>query len=164
VPGPSWYAIQGAKEEKFAIRRWFEIFLRQEVTVTSANQHISPEKALVLPQLQGIDYVELYVGNAHQAAQYYRTAFGFTPIAYAGLETGLRDQASVLLQQEESYLVLTAPLGSEGPIADYVLRHGDGVRDIAFRVEDAQQAFEAATRSPARPLCSIIQKYRSNIA
>ena len=112
--------------------------------MTSTKQHVLPGKAPVNPQLQGIDYVELYVGNAHQAAQYYRTAFGFTPIAYAGLETGQRDRTSIILQQEESYLVLTAPLGSEGSIAEHVLRHGDSVRDIAFRVDDVQQAFDAS--------------------
>lgn len=120
--------------------------------MTLTNQQVLSEKAPVVPQLQGIDYVELYVGNARQSAHYYRTAFGFTPIAYAGQETGLRDQASVVLQQGESYLLLTAPLGPEGPIAEYVARHGDGVKDIAFRVEDARQAFDASVRWGARPL------------
>src|SRR5215469_2413883 len=116
------------------------------------NQHVLHATPSNISRLRGIDYVELYVSNAHQAAQYYRTAFGFTPIAYAGLETGLRDRASFLLQQDDSYLVLTAPLDSDGPVAEYVLRHGDGIKDIAFRVEDARQAFEAAVRWGAQPL------------
>src|SRR3712207_3653624 len=97
-----------------------------------------------LLQLNGIDYIELYVGNARQAAHFYRTAFGFTPVAYAGLETGVRDQASYVLQQRKIRLVVTAPLGPEGEIAEHVRLHGDGVKDIAFEVDDARQAFAAA--------------------
>ena len=82
-----------------------------------------------VPRLQGIDYIELYVSNARQAAHFYRTAFGFTPIAYAGLETGMRDRVSFVMRQGECHLVLTAPLTSDGPIAEQVRRHGDGVKD-----------------------------------
>src|SRR5690554_1415570 len=79
----------------------------------------------VLP-LRGIDYVELYVGNARQAAQYYRHCFGFDIVAYAGPETKVRDRASYVLRQGDICLVLTAPLGPEGALADHVRRHGDG--------------------------------------
>jgi 4-hydroxyphenylpyruvate dioxygenase len=103
-------------------------------------------------QLQGIDYVELYVSNAHQAAHYYQTAFGFVPIAHAGLETGVRDRASVVLRQGECRLILTAPLSSDGPIAHAIQVHGDSVSDIAFRVEDASQAFTDAVRGGAHPI------------
>jgi 4-hydroxyphenylpyruvate dioxygenase len=103
-------------------------------------------------QLNGIDYIELYVGNARQAAHFYRTAFGFTPIAYAGLETGVRDRASYVLQQREIRLVVTAPLGPEGPIAEHVRLHGDGVKDIAFGVDDARQAFAMAVARGAEPV------------
>jgi 4-hydroxyphenylpyruvate dioxygenase len=105
-----------------------------------------------IPQFGGIDYIELYVGNARQAAHFYHTAFGFTPIAYAGLETGLRDRVSFVLQQGECHLVLTAPLGPDGPIAEQVRYHGDGVKDIAFRVDDVAEIFAEAVQRGARPL------------
>src|ERR1700693_4844799 len=79
--------------------------------------------------LNGTDYVEFYVGNARQAAYYYRLAFGHTLVAYAGPETGLRDRASYVLQQGKVRLVLTTPLYPKGEIADHIYRHGDGVKD-----------------------------------
>lgn len=105
-----------------------------------------------VPRLQGIDYIELYVSNARQAAHFYRTAFGFTPIAYAGLETGMRDRISFVMRQGECHLVLTAPLTSHGPIAEQVQRHGDGVKDVAFRVDDVVGTFAEAVRRGARSL------------
>ncbi len=101
-------------------------------------------------QLNGIDYVEFYVGNARQAAQYYRTAFGFTPVAYAGLETGVRDRTSFVLEQRHIRLVLTGALAPDTDVAEHVRLHGDGVKDIAFRVADAAQAWEATTSRGAR--------------
>src|ERR1700730_4227666 len=103
-----------------------------------------------LPVLSGTDHVELYVGNARQAAYHYQRAFGFDVIAYAGPETGVRDRASYVLQQGKVRLVLTAPMGPEGPVAEHVLRHGDGVKAIALRVEDATAAYRAATARGAR--------------
>src|ERR1700732_5074529 len=103
-----------------------------------------------VPVLSGTDHVELYVGNARQAAYHYRNAFGFDVIAYAGPETGVRDRASYVLQQGKVRLVLTAPLQPEGPIADHLRLHGDGVRTIALRVEDATAAYEAATARGGR--------------
>ncbi|HMQ33435.1 MAG TPA: 4-hydroxyphenylpyruvate dioxygenase [Chloroflexaceae bacterium] len=97
----------------------------------------------------GIDYVELYVSNARQAAHYYRTTLGLAPVAYAGLETGLRDRASYVLQRRNVRLVLTAPLVPGHPIGDHIARHGDGVHDIALRVRDAAAAYEAALRNGA---------------
>ncbi|MGH7687468.1 MAG: 4-hydroxyphenylpyruvate dioxygenase [Candidatus Dormibacteria bacterium] len=108
--------------------------------------------AVDVPVLGGTDHVELYVGNARQAAYHYRNAFGFDVIAYAGPETGLRDRASYVLQQGKVRLVLTAPMGPEGDIADHVRLHGDGVKRIALRVDDATAAYEAATRHGARGL------------
>ncbi len=102
--------------------------------------------------LRGIDYVEFYVGNARQAAHYYRTAFGFTPVAYSGLETGVRDRVSFVLQQRNIRLVLTGALGPESEIAEHVKQHGDGVKDIAFEVEDARAAFAAAVERGATPV------------
>ena len=103
-------------------------------------------------QLRGIDYIELYVGNARQAAHYFRTAFGFTPIAYAGLETGVRDRMSFVMRQDKSFLVLTSPMAPDGPIAEEVMGHGDAVKDIAFRVDNAAEAFDKVVRRGARPL------------
>lgn len=120
--------------------------------VSITDQEVASGQMAVTPQLQGIDYVELYVSNAPQAAQYYRSAFGFVPIAYAGLETGMRDRMSLVMQRDECYLVLTAPLSPDSPISHYVLQHGDGVRDIAFRVHDVSQAFTQAVQWGLRPL------------
>jgi hypothetical protein len=80
--------------------------------------------------LLGTDYVEFYVGNAKQAAHYYKTAFGFQSLAYAGPETGIRDRASYVLQQGKIRLVLTTALKSDHPVADHVKKHGDGVNRI----------------------------------
>ena len=95
--------------------------------------------------LLGTDYVEIYVGNAKQAAHYYKTAFGFQSLAYAGPETGVRDRASYVLVQDKMRLVLTSPLNSEHPIAVHHKKHGDGVKVLALWVEDAYKAYEEAT-------------------
>lgn len=102
--------------------------------------------------IQAIDYVEFYVGNAKQAAHFYRTALGFTPVAYAGLETGVRDRASYLLTQGQIRFVLTAAIGEDHPIAEHVRKHGDGVRDIALRVDDATYSFHETVKRGARPI------------
>ncbi len=102
--------------------------------------------------LRGIDYVEFYVGNARQAAHFYRTAFGFTPVAYAGLETGVRDRISFVMQQRNIRLVLTGALSPDSPIAEHVKLHGDGVKDIALEVANVESAFAAAVARGATPL------------
>jgi 4-hydroxyphenylpyruvate dioxygenase len=94
--------------------------------------------------INGTDYIEFYCGNAKQSAHYYRTVWGHRLVGYRGPETGVRDRASYLLEQEKLRFVLTSPLGPEGPIAEHVHHHGDGVRDIAFWVEDARAAHTAA--------------------
>ena len=96
------------------------------------------------------DHIEFYVGNAKQATQYYCTAFGFVPVAYAGLETGVRDRASYMVRQGNIRLVLTCGLGPESPIAEHALLHGDGVKDIALEVPDAQSAYENALARGAK--------------
>ena len=101
--------------------------------------------------LLGTDYVEFYVGNAKQAAHYYKTAFGFQSFAYSGLETGRRDSVSYVLKQDKIRLVLTSPLGSESPINDHIVKHGDGVKVVALWVEDARNAFEETTKRGAKP-------------
>jgi len=95
--------------------------------------------------LNGVDHVELYVGNALQAAFYYVHAFGFREVAYAGLETGTRDRASHVLQQGRIRLVLTGALHSDSPIAAHQHRHGDGVKVIALSVPDVDHAYREAT-------------------
>src|SRR3954452_7171663 len=95
--------------------------------------------------LNGVDHVELYVGNALQAAYYYVHAFGFREVAYAGLETGTRDRASHVLEQGRIRLVLTGALQSDSPIAAHQHKHGDGVKVIALSVPDVDHAFKHAT-------------------
>jgi 4-hydroxyphenylpyruvate dioxygenase len=102
--------------------------------------------------IQGIDYIEFYVGNAKQAAHYYRTVMGFSVVAYAGPETKVRDRASYVLEQGKIRFVLTAPLQPEGDIADHVRLHGDGVKDIALRVPDVDWAYKTAVERGATGL------------
>ena len=94
--------------------------------------------------INGTDYIEFWVGNAKQAAHFYRTAFGFELAAYRGPETGVRDRASYLLVQDKLRFVFTTPMSPDSPIARHVLAHGDGVRDIAFWVDDARDAYAKA--------------------
>ena len=97
-----------------------------------------------------IDHLEFYVGDALQSAHFFRTAFGFTETAYAGLETGSRDTVSRVLEQGEIRLVLTGALGPDSDVARHVLAHGSGVRDVALRVPDAEEAWRVATARGAR--------------
>lgn len=101
--------------------------------------------------LLGTDYVEFYVGNAKQAAHFYKTAFGFQSYAYAGLETGLKDRTSYVIAQDKIRIVLTTALTSDNPIGEHVKKHGDGVKVIALWVEDARKAFEETTKRGAKP-------------
>jgi len=100
--------------------------------------------------LEGTDYVEFYVGNAKQAAHYYMSAFGFQALAYAGPETGLKDRASYAVRQHKLTFVLTTPLRPEGPIADHIYKHGDGVKSLSLRVNDATSAWEETTKRGAK--------------
>ena len=100
--------------------------------------------------LNGTDFVELYVGNAKQAAHFYKTAFGFQSLAYAGPETGIRDRASYVLVQNKMVLVLTTPLRPEHEISNHLTKHGDAVKIIALAVDDAYDAFEQTTKRGAR--------------
>jgi 4-hydroxyphenylpyruvate dioxygenase len=100
--------------------------------------------------LKEIHHVELLVGNAKQAAFYYRNAFGFSQIAYAGPETGVRDQASYVLYQGQIRLVVSTPLFPSDPMAEHLHVHGDGVLDIAFLVDDVDEVFAEAVRRGAR--------------
>ncbi len=100
--------------------------------------------------LLGTDYVEFYVGNAKQAAHFYKTAFGFQSLAYKGLETGSRDSVSYVLVQDKIRLVLTTPLNSKSIINDHIVKHGDGVKVIALWVDDARSAYEETTKRGAK--------------
>lgn len=100
--------------------------------------------------LLGTDYVELYVGNAKQAAYYYKAAFGFQSLAYAGPETGVKDKASYVLRQNNITLVLTTPLKAGNAIANHIHTHGDGVKFLALKVEDATNAWIETTRRGAK--------------
>ncbi len=102
--------------------------------------------------IQNFDYLEFYVGDAKQATYYFNHAWGFTPIAYAGLETGIRDHNSYVLEQGNIRIVLTSSLGPEGEIAEHIKQHGDGVKVVAFRVEDAERAYAEATKRGAKGL------------
>lgn len=99
--------------------------------------------------LKKIHHVEFYVGNAKQAEFYYRKAFGFSRAAYSGLETGNRETTSYLVRQNRVNFVLTTPLSPEHPAAEHIKQHGDGVRDIAFHVDDADHAFNESVRRGA---------------
>ena len=100
--------------------------------------------------LQGTDYVEFYVGNAKQAAHYYMSAFGFQALAYAGPETGIKDRASYAVRQNKLTLVLTTPIRANNEIANHIYKHGDGVKALALRVDDATSAWEETTKRGAR--------------
>jgi 4-hydroxyphenylpyruvate dioxygenase len=110
-----------------------------------------PTKTTDFLPLNGTDHVEFYVGNAKQAAYYYKTAFGFQDLAYSGPETGVRDKVSYVLQQGKIRLVLTTPLRSDDPIAEHIKKHGDGVKILALSVDDAYDAFKQTTSRGAVP-------------
>ncbi len=115
-------------------------------TQTLENQ---TQTADFLP-LKGTDYIELYVGNAKQAAHFYKTAFGFQSLAYAGPETGVKEYASYVLVQNKIRLVLTTPLRPEHPITQHIQKHGDGVKIIALWVDNAYDAYEQTISRGAR--------------
>ncbi len=118
--------------------------------ITETNKAVDTVTPVQNPLgLKKIHHVEFYVGNAKQAEFYYRKAFGFSRAAYSGLETGNRDTTSYLMKQNNVNFVLTTPLHPDHPAAEHIRQHGDGVRDIAFQVEDAEYAFEEAVKRGA---------------
>jgi 4-hydroxyphenylpyruvate dioxygenase len=100
--------------------------------------------------LLGTDYVEFYVGNAKQAAHFYKSAFGFQSLAYKGLETGSREAVSYVLKQDKIRIILTTPLNSKSKINEHIVKHGDGVKVVALWVEDAKKAWEETTSRGAK--------------
>ena len=111
-----------------------------------AIQKIKEQTSNDFLPLHGTDYVEFYVGNAKQAAHFYKTAFGFKSLAYAGPETGVKDKVSYVLQQNKLTFVLTTPLRKDNPIANHINTHGDGVKYLALKVEDATSAWNETTK------------------
>jgi 4-hydroxyphenylpyruvate dioxygenase len=101
--------------------------------------------------LRRIDHIRMFVGNARQSAYFYRNAFGFNVIAYAGLETGVRTEAAYVLRQGDITFVLASPLAANHPDAQRLVTHGDGVQCIALEVDDVPAAFELAVARGAEP-------------
>ncbi|MBL7722426.1 MAG: 4-hydroxyphenylpyruvate dioxygenase [Chitinophagaceae bacterium] len=118
-------------------------------TVTANTDKKQAIQTDFLP-LEGTDYVEFYVGNAKQAAHYYMSAFGFQALAYAGPETGVKDKASYAVRQHKLTFVLTTPIRTDNTIADHIYKHGDGVKALSLRVQDATKAWEETTRRGAK--------------
>jgi 4-hydroxyphenylpyruvate dioxygenase len=102
-------------------------------------------------KLKRVHHVEFWVGNARQAAYFYRKGFGFSQVAYSGLETGQRQRASYAIREGKANFVLTTPLVPGDPAAEHIRKHGDGVHDIALEVEDADEAFAEALSRGAKP-------------
>ena len=119
------------------------------VSQSQEIEKIFPQAEDFLPLL-GTDYIELYVGNAKQSSIYYKNCLGFQTVAYAGLETGVKDRTSYVLQQGKIRVVLTTPMGPDGDIAEHIKLHGDGVKVIALWVDDARKSFEETTKRGAK--------------
>src|SRR5690349_16170635 len=100
--------------------------------------------------IHGTDHLEFYVGNAKQAAYFYRAAMGFSIVAYQGPETGARDHVSYVLEQGKIRFLLTTPLSASGEIAAHILKHGDGVKSVALLVDDAESAWKQTTSRGAK--------------
>jgi len=111
---------------------------------TIAEKRKSAKQSEDFMPIMGTDYVEIYTSNARQAAYFYQSAFGFRPVAHSGLETGVRDRESYVVQQDKIRLLLTSPLKSGTEVGEHIDQHGDGVRVIALWVDDATHAYEAA--------------------
>jgi 4-hydroxyphenylpyruvate dioxygenase len=114
------------------------------------ENQVSEKTSVDFLPLNGTDFVEFYVGNAKQAAYYYRAAFGMKLVGYRGPETGMRDRVSYVVQQGKIRFVLTTPLFPDNPIAEHIQRHGDGVHEIGLWVDDAESAYLETTRRGAR--------------
>ena len=153
-----------SKQKKLNFKYRFQISQQQSVNIKLKNKKMSKkevqsveyglekifEGAQDFLPLLGTDYVEFYVGNAKQSAHYYKTAFGYQSLAYAGLETGVRDRTSYVLKQDKIRLVLTTPLNENSPINDHLRKHGDGVKVVALWVEDATSAYEETIKRGGR--------------
>ena len=119
--------------------------------LTTAISPLSSRSSADFLPLLGTDHIEFYVGNAKQAAHYYKTTFGFQSMAYAGPETGIKDRVSYVVRQQKLVFVFTTPLRGNNPIADHIYKHGDGVKVLAMQVDDAEAAFEETTKRGGIP-------------
>lgn len=128
------------------------------MSTSSATQATNTPVGEDFLPINGTDYIEFYVGNAKQAAFYYVHAFGYTPVAFSGLETGNKDKVSYVLQQDKIRLVLTTSLTGEGDIADHHKKHGDAVKVVALWVDDARKAYEETTKRGAK---SYVEPYET---
>ena len=115
-------------------------------TIAAPKKKATPAVAEDFLPLEGTDHIEFHVGNAKQAAHFYQSALGFQPLAYSGPETGVRDRASYVVRQNKITFVLTTPIRAKHPIADHILKHGDGVKVIALKVKDATSAWKETTK------------------
>src|SRR6478672_10651499 len=115
-------------------------------TTTIKKQNLPAANEADFLPLQGTDYIEFYVGNAKQAAHYYMSAFGFSAVAYSGPETGVKEKASYVVRQNKLTFVLTTSLQPDTEIASHIAKHGDGVKVLALRVDDAPDAWEQTTK------------------
>lgn len=114
------------------------------------KEGVTNAAALDFLPLEGTDYVEFYVGNAKQAAHFYKTAFGFQSLAYSGPETGNHETASYVIRQNKLTFVLTTPLTSNHPITQHILKHGDGIKALSLRVANATDAWQQTTKRGAK--------------
>ena len=114
--------------------------------IAAPKTKAAPKAAEDFLPLEGTDHIEFYVGNAKQAAHYYKSVFGFQSLAYAGPETGVKDRASYAIRQNKLTFVLTTPIKPNNEIADHIYKHGDGVKAIALKVKDATSAWKETTK------------------
>lgn len=142
----------------WSIRKYIIIKKNIMSEKTLELKKVVPNAEDFLPLL-GTDFVELYVGNAKQAAYYYQKAWGFQPIAFSGLETGNKDKVSYVLQQGKIRLVLTSPMQPGGDINRHIDKHGDGVKIVALWVDDAKKSYEETTKRGAK---SYVEPYELN--
>ena len=119
-------------------------------TISDIQKKSKPAAGEDFLPLNGTDHIEFYVGNAKQSAYYYQSAWGYELVAYSGPETGMRERASYVLQQEKIRLVLTTALQPDSEIAKHHLKHGDGVKVLALLVDDAKKSFEETTKRGAK--------------
>jgi 4-hydroxyphenylpyruvate dioxygenase len=128
---------------------------------TIAAPKASPAEQTDFLPLQGTDYVEFYVGNAKQAAHYYKTGFGFQSLACSGPETGTKDRVSYATRQNKLTFLLTTPLRPNNPIADHIALHGDGVKVLALKVEDATSACTERSQM-SHPQSAVLRAYKND--
>src|SRR5438046_3976072 len=115
-------------------------------TIAAPKKKSSPVMQEDFLPLEGTDHIEFYVGNAKQAAHFYQGALGVQPVGYSGPETGVRERASYVVRQNKITFVLSTPVRAKHPIADHILKHGDGVKVIALKVKDATSAWKETTK------------------